>query len=211
MIYVFLAIILAAVIAGIVIYKKKNTSVETVSFADQDLDPLHIDITQIDQMADGSEFEMYLYRLFLALRYEGVYKTVGSGDFGVDLVFTDREGVRTVIQAKRYSVENPVGISAVQEVYSAMRYYKAKKSIVIASSSFTASCETLAGVNHVKLLDRSDLIEIIRLFKEGNHEKVKDVIEAEPRMILDSWTEYTNQINPEIKKDKKAEKIVQNL
>lgn len=95
-------------------------------------------------------------------------KTVGSRDFGADLVFNDRSGTRNVIQAKRYFENNPIGISAIQEVYSSMRFYKAKKSIVIGTSSFTTSCETLAGINHVKLLDRQDLIEIIALFKQGN-------------------------------------------
>lgn len=70
------------------------------------------------QMADGSEFEMYLYRLFIELGYTGVYKITNSRDFGVDVVFTGREGIRNVVQAKRYSIENLVGISAVQEVFS---------------------------------------------------------------------------------------------
>ncbi|WP_341538282.1 restriction endonuclease [Paenibacillus pinisoli] len=54
-------------------------------------------------MEDGSEFEMYLYRLFIELGYSNVYKTVGSRDFGADIVFTDREGIRKVVQAKRYT------------------------------------------------------------------------------------------------------------
>jgi len=91
-----------------------------------------------------------------------------------------------------------------------MRYYKAKKSIVIASTSFTTSCETLAGINHVKLLDRQDLIAIINAFKQGDLEKAKDIIEAEPRIILESWSDYKNA-NLEVKKDIKAEKLIRNL
>lgn len=33
-------------------------------------------------MEDGSGFEMYLYRLLIELGYSGVYKTIGSRDFG---------------------------------------------------------------------------------------------------------------------------------
>ncbi|WP_349290953.1 restriction endonuclease [Brevibacillus sp. NL20B1] len=113
-------------------------------------------------------------------------------------------------QAKRQDINNPVGIAAVQQVYSSMRYYKAKKSIVIASTSFTTSCETLAGINHVKLLDRQDLIAIINAFKQGDLEKAKDIIEAEPRIILESWSDYKNA-NLEVKKDIKAEKLIRNL
>ncbi|MDR7315538.1 restriction endonuclease [Brevibacillus nitrificans] len=207
MIYAFLSIIVAAMVVILLLKIKKSAFISN-SFTKGEMDLFQIGIEDIDKMEDGSDFEMYLYRLFLALGYKGVYKTVGSGDFGVDLVFTDRSGVRNVIQAKRYGVDNPVGISAVQEVYSSMRYYKAKKSIVITSSRYTNSCETLAGVNYVKLLDRSDLIEIISLFKMGDIEKVKDRIEAEPRMILESWSEYNSGTNYEVKKDKKAAKIV---
>ncbi|MET3291833.1 UNVERIFIED_CONTAM: restriction system protein [Brevibacillus sp. OAP136] len=206
MIYLLFPII-AIIVIVILIVKRSAPSKNIILVTKGDVDPLQIDINDIDKMEDGSDFEMYLYRLFLALGYKGVYKTVGSGDFGVDLVFIDRSGTRNVIQAKRYGIENPVGIGAVQEVYSSMRYYKAKKSIVIASSSFTGPCEILAGVNYVKLLDRNDLIEMIDLFKKGNLEKVKDMVEAEPRLILESWSEYTDE-NREIKKDKNAEKLV---
>ncbi|MBW7474871.1 restriction endonuclease [Paenibacillus oenotherae] len=162
-------------------------------------------------MLDGSEFELYLYRLFIELGYSGVYKTVGSRDFGADIVFTDRQGIRNVIQAKRYSVDNPVGISAVQEVFSCMRYYKARKSMVIATARFTEACETLAGINHVKLLDRADLIKIIEEFKRDDIQAVKDVIETEPRMILESWSESTNPVLHEIRKDYKAERFVKRV
>lgn len=103
-------------------------------FLKEDYDLRDLTITDIDRMEDGSGFEMYLYRLLIELGYKGVYKTIGSRDFGADVVFTDREGNRNVIQAKRYSKEHPVGISAVQEVFSCMRYYKAKKAIVIATT-----------------------------------------------------------------------------
>ncbi|MBE0341381.1 restriction endonuclease, partial [Paenibacillus sp. 28ISP30-2] len=82
----------------------------------RDLDPRKIGIQDIDRMEDGSEFELYLQRLLSALGYKDIYKTTSSRDFGADLVFTDREGVRVVIQAKRYAVQNPVGLGAVQEI-----------------------------------------------------------------------------------------------
>lgn len=51
-------------------------------------------------MEDGTEFEEYLLRLFLAVSYLDAYKTVGSHDFGADLVFSDIKGIRVIIQAK---------------------------------------------------------------------------------------------------------------
>jgi restriction system protein len=92
-----------------------------------------------------------------------------------------------------------------------MRYYKAKKAVVIATAKFTEPWETLAGVNHVKLLDRSDLINIIEAYKKDDIKAVKDRIEAEPRMILESWSEATSVALHEIKKDYKAERYVQKV
>lgn len=209
---IIVGILIVICIIGFIIFKKyskeKKNLFQTVN---DEYDLKSIGINDIDKMADGTEFEMYLYRLFLELGYTGVYKTTNSRDFGADVVFTDREGIRNVVQAKRYSIDNPVGISAVQEVFSCMRYYKAKKAIVIASTKFTEPCETLAGINHVKLLDRTDLINIIEDFRKDDFQAVKDRIEAEPRMILESWSEAGNSVLHEIRKDYKAEKHVKKV
>ncbi|MGP0576834.1 restriction endonuclease [Paenibacillus peoriae] len=155
----------------------------------RDLDPRKIGIQDIDRMEDGSEFELYLQRLLSALGYKDIYKTTSSRDFGADLVFTDREGVRVVIQAKRYGVQHPVGLGAVQEIYTSMRYYAADKSVVITSGRYTESCKILAAVNGVKLLDRNDLIDMINLFKTKRREEVMDLIESKTEVIASKWSE----------------------
>lgn len=208
---IFLIIIAVVIISGFIVYRVLNRKNNLSHLKSNDYNLKDIDITDIDKMEDGSGFEMYLYRLLIELGYSGVYKTVGSRDFGADLIFTDREGMRNVIQAKRYHVGNPVGISAVQEVFSCMRYYKAKKAIVVATAKFTEPCETLAGINHVKLLDRADLINIIDAFKKDDINAVKDSIESEPRMILESWSEANSSALHEIRKDYKAEKYVKKV
>jgi len=144
------------------------------------LDPRRITIKDIDGMLDGSDFERYLHRLFTELGYEDVYKTSTSGDFGADLVFADRYGERTVLQAKRYSPTNPVGLSAVQEVYGSMRVYGAQRAVVLTSGRYTAACRKLAAYNGVVLLDREDLEDIIDYFKGKQPEAAMETIEREP-------------------------------
>ncbi|GGJ13591.1 restriction endonuclease [Paenibacillus hunanensis] len=208
---IFVLIGIVAVTAILLLFNKakKWKKFKTPVLDNYDLKKITID--HIDQMEDGSEFEMYLYQLLLELGYTGVYKTPGSRDFGADVVFTDREGFRNVIQAKRYSVGRTVGVDAVQQAFSSMRYYKAKKSMVITSSEFTDPCETLAGINHVKLLDRKDLEAIIKAFQQDDHTAIKNRIEAEPRMILETWSEMNDPVLRDIKKDYKAEKRVNEL
>lgn len=154
----------------------------------RDLDPRKIGIQDIDRMEDGSEFELYLQRLLSALGYQDIYKTTGSRDFGADLVFTDRAGDRIVIQAKRYGVQHPVGLGAVQEIYTSMRYYAADKSVVITSGRYTESCKTLAAVNGVKLLDRDDLVDMIDWFKTKRREEAMDLIESKVDVMVTKWS-----------------------
>ncbi|MNB93516.1 Restriction endonuclease [compost metagenome] len=206
MVYVLTVLIVVVIVMlGLLVVSIQRRQNRSAVFSEENYDLKTITMAEIDKMEDGSGFEMYLYRLFMELGYSGVYKTVGSRDFGVDVVFTDREGVRNVVQAKRYHVGNPVGISAVQEVFSCMRYYKAKKAIVIATAKFTEPCETLAGINHVKLLDRTDLKNLIEEFRSGDTVAARDIIEGEPRMILESWSEANSSVLHEIRKDYKAE------
>lgn len=205
-----IVIVLLFIIIGIIVYRTLGSNKKQYHVVQENYDLENVYINDIDKMSDGSEFEMYLYRLLLELGYSNVYKTVGSRDFGADVVFTDSEGIRNVVQAKRYGIDNPVGLSAVQEVFTSMRYYKAKKAIVVATTKYTDSCETLAGINRVKLLDRDDLIRVIHAFKQGENHKAQDIIESEPRIILESWDQMNNAL-PLIKKDHKAEKFVKSI
>ncbi|WP_440111772.1 restriction endonuclease [Paenibacillus sp. QZ-Y1] len=149
--------------------------------------PRKITIKDIDKMQDGSEFELYLYHLFQQLGYSEVHKTTSSRDFGADLVFVDRSGRRSVIQAKRYGANHPVGLSAVQEIYTSMRYYEADRSIVLTSARYTEACRTLAAVNGVKLLDREDLIELMILFKSRRTEEALELIEEDDHEPVETW------------------------
>lgn len=149
--------------------------------------PRKITIKDIDKMQDGSEFELYLYHLFQQLGYAEVHKTTSSRDFGADLVFLDRAGRRNVIQAKRYGANHPVGLSAVQEIYTSMRYYEADRSIVLTSARYTEACRTLAAVNGVKLLDREDLMDLIMLFKSRRMEEALELIEEDDQEPVETW------------------------
>lgn len=212
MVYVLsVSIVVMFIVLGLLVVIFQHKQKRSVVFTEENYDLKAITIAEIDKMGDGSGFEMYLYRLFMELGYAGVYKTVGSRDFGADVVFTDRDGVRNVVQAKRYHVDNLVGISAVQEVFSSMRYYKAKKAIVISTAKYTEPCETLAGINHVKLLDRADLINVIEAFRSGDIVAARDILEGEPRMILESWSEANSGVLHEVRKDYKAEKYVKKV
>lgn len=104
-------------------------------------------------ISTGYEFEEYLKVIFERMGYE-VEVTKKSNDQGGDLVI-EKDGIRTVVQAKFYS--NPVGNKAVQEVFSAISYYKANKGMIVTNSSYTNSAVALAEVNDITLVDGEEL------------------------------------------------------
>ena len=109
----------------------------------------------IDEM-DGIEFEKYLAKHFEKQGFD-VELTQAGHDCGADLIIT-RDGVKTAVQAKRYS-EN-VSLSAVQEVFAAAAYYDCDTSLVITNSYYTSSAKKLAEKIGVELWDRDMLDEL---------------------------------------------------
>lgn len=105
----------------------------------------------------GEQFEQYLAKLFRELGYN-VRHTNITGDFGADLVLKTSKGTKIVVQAKRYS--SNVGLRAVQEVYTAKSYYKAKGASVVTNNYFTSAAIKLAKVNGVELIDRDALLKL---------------------------------------------------
>ena len=110
-------------------------------------------IAEIDQMT-GVAFERRLVVLFRALGYQVTH--VGAvGDFGGDLVLS-KDGVRTVVQAKRYGKN--VGVRAVQEVVAAKSMYDCTAALIVTNRDFTAQARTLARRAGVELWGREQLV-----------------------------------------------------
>lgn len=185
--YLIIAGIIITVAIIILIRTQKTRRKSDISYEYFIVDLKDISINDIDMMIDGKLFEEYVTRVLQEVGYTDAYTTVGSGDYGADVVFTDRAGQRNIIQAKRYDVDNPVNLEAVQQVYTAKNYYQAKKTIVITSSTYRESAETLAGVNGVLLLDRQDITQIIENLRKNEYEKVRSTFEREPRIIYEFW------------------------
>lgn len=125
-------------------------------------------IAQIDAMS-GTDFEKRLYHHFKAVGWS-VRLTPASGDFGADVVGTDPNGRRVVIQAKCYGASHKVGVDAVQEVVGAEHYYKARRKIVITNRHLTAKAKELARSAGVEVWERERLVE--ELAKVGAVDRV---------------------------------------
>ncbi len=146
-------------------------------------------INDIDKM-DGKTFEKYLEVLFRKLGYR-VERTRYIGDYGADLV-TAKNGVKTIIQAKRY--KSKVGVKAIQEAVAAKGYYECQEAMVVTNSVYTRQAIELARANGVKLWDRNDLVNaLLSVKKDIAPESAPEVCAAvETNEPVESQAAYSN-------------------
>lgn len=117
------------------------------------------ELSLIDNLSDGWQFENYTANLLKKIGYSKVIVTSGSGDYGVD-VLASKSGVTYAIQCKLYS--SSVGNKAVQEIVSGKIYYNCDKAVVITNNYFTSAAQKLAYATGVELWDRSVLQQLIK-------------------------------------------------
>ena len=151
---------------------------------------LKSEIVNTDNMT-GVEFEDFLAQLFQKLGYK-TEKTKASGDYGVDLIITDRCG-SVIIQAKRY--RDKVSIGAVQEICAARQYYGIYNAWIVSNSYFTNAAATLAERNGVELINRERLSELILQANQRWEQFLKD--NSDLHINEEQYSSYITQIEKE--------------
>lgn len=129
-----------------------------ISVAETSRAPRYMDLADLE-LVSGHEFEHILAEILA--RIEGSTEvTQSSGDQGVDVVWF-REAETVGIQAKAYDPDNPVGNSAVQEIYTGIEVLQSDYAIdtpaVVTTSRYTDATREAATNSDVELYDRSDL------------------------------------------------------
>lgn len=100
------------------------------------------------QSLTGTEFEELLAELFTAKGYK-VQLNGKSGDQGADLILS-KDGVRTTVQAKRYT--KAVNNKAIQEAVAAKAVHDCSFAMVVTTSNFTKGAFENAKANGVHLI-----------------------------------------------------------
>lgn len=112
---------------------------------------------QNQNSANGVAFEQFI-KTHLTQQGLAVVDTPTSNDYGADLIF-EYKGCRFAVQCKYYS--GAVGVHAVQEVFTALSYYKAQFGIVITNSIFTQQAINLAATNRVLTVNGNTIARFI--------------------------------------------------
>tara|TARA_B100000575_G_C23102132_1_gene635899 strand:- start:508 stop:1497 length:990 start_codon:yes stop_codon:yes gene_type:complete len=105
------------------------------------------------------DFEQFIADLYQKDGYN-VEKTKNSGDFGADVI-VKKHGKKFVIQVKRFSKNNSVGVKDINQVIGAKNYYQADKAIVVTTSSFSKPGKELASKTDVDLIGWESLKDMI--------------------------------------------------
>lgn len=108
--------------------------------------------------------------------------TQASRDGGVDAVAFDPDPIRggkIVIQAKRYT--NPVGVSAVRDLYGTLMNEGATKGILVTTSDYGPDAYEFAKGKPITLLNGNNLLYLLE--KHGHQAKI-DIKEA--KQVLNS-------------------------
>ncbi len=128
---------------------------------------------------DWEEFEHLIRELFeREFKVNGgeVKVTQASRDGSVDAIAFDPDPIRggkIVIQAKRYT--NPVGVSAVRDLYGTILNEGATKGILVTTSDYGSDSYDFAKGKPLTLLKGSNLLYLLE--KHGTHAKI-DLREA---------------------------------
>tara|TARA_Y100001934_G_C12229645_1_gene714738 strand:- start:51 stop:977 length:927 start_codon:yes stop_codon:yes gene_type:complete len=100
-------------------------------------------------------YELYLAKVHELAGYH-VEHTGGTGDGGVDLILT-KNSIKTAVQAKRYSLDNKVGVEAVQQVFTGKALKNCDDAIIFTTSEFTPSAIKSAEDLKIKCVDHNTI------------------------------------------------------
>lgn len=128
---------------------------------------------------DWEDFEHLIREIFereFSVNGGEVKVTQASRDGGVDAVAFDPDPIRggkIVIQAKRYT--NPVGVSAVRDLFGTVMNEGAMKGILVTTSNYGPDAYEFARGKPLTLLDGSNLLHLLE--RHGHRARI-DLAEA---------------------------------
>jgi SNF2 family DNA or RNA helicase len=130
--------------------------------------PRILNIADIDQL-DGNSFETFSALLFSKMGYIAQVTEKGQGDGGIDLIAIN-SGIGMLVQCKS-SQSASIGWDAIKEVVGGAMRYQSKmpsvkfKKVAITNQRFNATATGQADVNHVELIDRSQIEKMLQQFR----------------------------------------------
>lgn len=132
---------------------------DTKYFIAKTLPNLPVDIKKVMDL-DPYEFEAFVGHLLNAQGFSEIVLAGRSGDRGVDIIATDPEGLRVIVQCKQWA-GNKVGSTPVQRLDSFARTRHASRKILVTTSNFTPQGIDEARITGTETINGEQLQELI--------------------------------------------------
>lgn len=135
-------------------YLQANTDIPSVLDADK---------INIENMT-WEEFEILIKILFEKQNFI-VSSTSRTNDGGIDLIANKDDLIfqgKYIIQCKKYSGNNKVGVRDVRDLYGVVNAERAIKGIIITTTDFTEEAIKFANGKQIDLINRSKLMNLIQ-------------------------------------------------
>ncbi len=107
-----------------------------------------------------SEFEEYVTQRIFARRGMQAYNTPNVKDGGIDILLTDRNGQKAVVQCKRY--RNAVGEETVRDLYGTMMHNQAAHAYLVTTARISDAARRFSAGKNIDLIDGVRLVELGR-------------------------------------------------
>ena len=109
-----------------------------------------------------TEFEHAVAELLRRSGWTEVQVVGGPGDMGADITAHDLDGLRVIVQAKKYAEHLPVGAPTVRLLLGDVTVHRADRGVLVTTSTFTESAQALANREGIELIDRWRLADMAR-------------------------------------------------
>lgn len=132
------------------------------------ISPRILHIEDVDQL-DGNAFETFSALLFSKMGYLSQVTEKRQGDGGIDLVAISN-GRGLLVQCKS-SLSPSIGWDAIKEVVAGAMRYQSKmpnvhfKKVAITNQKFNSSGTEQAAFNHVQLIDRTQIAQMLQDYR----------------------------------------------
>lgn len=113
-----------------------------------------LNVTQMMALTP-SQFEEYVAQRIFARQGYAVENTPDVADGGVDILVTDRQGRRAVVQCKRYRAT--VGEATVRDLYGAMIHNDAGMAFLVTTANISDAARRWAAGKPIDLIDGARL------------------------------------------------------
>ena len=159
---IIVALVVVAVLIGRFLIRKARLSTPKA----QDLS---LSLQNVGAMS-GGQFEVFVAQILRALGYQ-TRVLGGSGDQGVDIIATTKDG-KVAVQCKNY--KKAVGNKPVQEVYAGSKHHRCDQAWVVAPAGYTKGAHELAQSVGVSLFDQSSMRTWIKRIDDAERQALEE-------------------------------------